>query len=132
VTDIAGLYPDPPDKALVLAVDENVEFRRHIETQTVLPCAETVPMLLWALLASGQILMRNVDMRKVDGWETLSVARHRFWDCATSLMIGDDVIEGAALTRRDQVSMSLGGVAGSLSVSLSFLVTMSPFDVAAA
>ena len=45
----------------------NGEFRRHIKTQTVLPCAETVPMLLWALLASGQI-----QMRKVDGWETLS------------------------------------------------------------
>ena len=45
----------------------NEEFRRRIKTQTVLPCAETVPMLLWALLASGQI-----PMRKVDGWETLS------------------------------------------------------------
>jgi transposase-like protein len=44
----------------------NEEFRRRIKTQTVLPCAETVPMLLWALLASGQIAMR-----KVDGWETL-------------------------------------------------------------
>ena len=43
----------------------NEEFRR-IKTQTVLPCAETVPMLLWALMASGQIVMR-----KVDGWETL-------------------------------------------------------------
>ena len=32
-----------------------------------MPCADTVPMLLWALLASGQI-----TMRKVDGWETLS------------------------------------------------------------
>ena len=32
----------------------------------MLPCPETVPMLLWALLASGQI-----QMRKVDGWETL-------------------------------------------------------------
>jgi hypothetical protein len=31
-----------------------------------LPCAETVPMLLWALLAAGQI-----TMRKVDGWQTL-------------------------------------------------------------
>jgi transposase-like protein len=31
----------------------NEEFRRRIKTQTVLPCAETVPMLLWALLASG-------------------------------------------------------------------------------
>jgi len=35
--------------------------------QTMLPCAETVPMPLWALLASGQI-----QMCKVDGWETLS------------------------------------------------------------
>lgn len=43
------------------------EFRRRIKTQTVLPSAETVPMLFWALLASGQILMR-----KVDGWDTLS------------------------------------------------------------
>ena len=45
----------------------NEEFRRRIKTQTVLPCADTVPMLFWALLASGQI-----TMRKVDGWETLS------------------------------------------------------------
>ncbi len=45
----------------------NEEFRRRIKTQTVLPCAQTVPMLLWALLASGQI-----QVRKVDGWETLS------------------------------------------------------------
>ena len=44
----------------------NEEFRRRIKTQTVLPAPETVPMLLWALLASGQI-----QMRKVDGWETL-------------------------------------------------------------
>ena len=44
----------------------NEEFRRRIKTQTVLPATETVLMLLWALLASGQI-----QMRKVDGWETL-------------------------------------------------------------
>jgi hypothetical protein len=45
----------------------NGEFRRRIKTQTVLACAETMPMLLWALLARGQI-----QMRKVDGRETLS------------------------------------------------------------
>jgi putative transposase len=45
----------------------NEDLRRRIKTQTGLPCAETVPMLLWALLASGQ-----TQMRKVDGWETLS------------------------------------------------------------
>lgn len=43
------------------------EFRRRIKTQAVLPEAGTAPMLFWALLASGQIVMR-----KVDGWETLA------------------------------------------------------------
>ena len=45
----------------------NEECRRRIKTQAVLPCAETVPMLLCNLLASGQI-----TMRKVDGWQTLN------------------------------------------------------------
>lgn len=45
----------------------NEEFRRRVKIQTVLPCAEIMPMLLWVLLAPGQI-----QMRKVDGWETLS------------------------------------------------------------
>ena len=40
------------------------EFKRRIKTQTVLPSADTAAML-WALLASGQI-----NMRKVDGWQT--------------------------------------------------------------
>ena len=44
------------------------EFKRRIKTQTVLPPAETAAMLFWALLASGQIVMR-----KVDGWKTLPV-----------------------------------------------------------
>src|SRR5271154_6326777 len=34
------------------------EFKRRIKTQTVLPSAETAAMLFWALLASGQIVMR--------------------------------------------------------------------------
>ena len=42
------------------------EFKRRIKTQTVLPSAETAAMLFWALLASGQIVLR-----KVDGWMTL-------------------------------------------------------------
>jgi transposase-like protein len=44
----------------------HAEFKRRIKTQAVLPQADTAPMLFWALLASGQIVMR-----KVDGWETL-------------------------------------------------------------
>ena len=43
------------------------EFKRRIKTQTVLPSADTAAMLFWALLASGQIVMR-----KVDGWQTLA------------------------------------------------------------
>jgi hypothetical protein len=38
-----------------------------IKTQTVLPLADTTAMLFWALLASGQI-----NMRKIDGWQTLA------------------------------------------------------------
>jgi transposase-like protein len=43
------------------------EFKRRIKTQTVLPSADTAALLFWALLASGQI-----NMRKVDGWQTLA------------------------------------------------------------
>src|SRR4030081_1401784 len=43
------------------------EFKRRIKTQTVLPSADTAAMLFWALLASGQI-----NMGKVDGWQTLA------------------------------------------------------------
>jgi hypothetical protein len=43
------------------------EFKRRIKTQIVLPSADTAAMLFWALLASGQI-----NMRKVDGWQTLA------------------------------------------------------------
>src|SRR5450756_1584194 len=37
------------------------------DAETVLPSADTAAMLFWALLASGQI-----NMRKVDGWQTLA------------------------------------------------------------
>ena len=43
------------------------EFKRRINTQSVLPSAETAAMLFWALMASGQI-----TMRKVDGWHSLN------------------------------------------------------------
>jgi putative transposase len=43
------------------------EFKRRIKMQTVLPSADTAAFLFWAVLASGQI-----NMRKVDGWNTLS------------------------------------------------------------
>jgi putative transposase len=50
------------------------EFKRRIKTQTVLPSSDTAAMLFWALLASGQILMR-----KVDGWASLAtpIADHQ-------------------------------------------------------
>jgi hypothetical protein len=41
------------------------EFKRRIKTLTVLPSADTAAMQFWALLASGQI-----NMRQVDGWQT--------------------------------------------------------------
>jgi putative transposase len=42
------------------------EFKRRIKTQTALPCAEAAATI-WALLASGQIIMRNLD-----GWQSLA------------------------------------------------------------
>jgi transposase-like protein len=42
------------------------EFKRRIKTQTLLPSTKTAAMLFWALMASGQIIMR-----KIDGWETV-------------------------------------------------------------
>jgi len=53
------------------------EFKRRIKTQTVLPCAKTAAMLFWALLASGQIIMR-----KIDGWKTLSKSSAQLVDLA--------------------------------------------------
>jgi len=45
----------------------HLEFKRRIKTQCMLPSAETAAMLFWALLASGQIVLR-----KVDGWQTIA------------------------------------------------------------
>ena len=53
------------------------EFKRRIKTQTLLPSTRTAAMLFWALMASGQIIMR-----KIDGWETLSKGLARNIDLA--------------------------------------------------
>ena len=53
------------------------EFKRRIKTQTVLPSSDTAAMLFWALLASGQIIMR-----KVDGWQTLATTQDQPLDVA--------------------------------------------------
>jgi putative transposase len=44
------------------------EFKRQIKTQSVLPSADIAAMLFWALLASGQINQREVDV-----WQTLAI-----------------------------------------------------------
>jgi hypothetical protein len=41
------------------------EFKRRFKTLTVLPSADTAAMLFWALRASGQI-----NIRQVDRWQT--------------------------------------------------------------
>src|SRR5512142_216525 len=67
----------PALSAGAVEVDPNNECDRTSERgvppsdqdAVVLPSGETVCMLFWALLASGQIVLRRVD-----GWETLAVA----------------------------------------------------------
>ncbi len=81
---LAALWPEVPaqrctvrkhPKLLGHAPDTlHEEFKRRIETQTVLPSAETAAMLFWALLASGPAAnasrFREIAMRKADGWQT--------------------------------------------------------------
>ena len=43
------------------------EVKRRIKTRAVPPCAETAATLFWAPLASGLIVMREVD-----GWRSLA------------------------------------------------------------
>src|SRR5260370_3592037 len=43
------------------------EFKRRIKTQTVLPSSHTAALVVWALLAS-----RQINMRKIGGWQTLA------------------------------------------------------------
>ena len=50
--------------AFVRRMQSNEEFKRRIKT---LPSADTAAMLFWALLASGEI-----NMRQVDGWQSLA------------------------------------------------------------
>ena len=69
---LVHLHPPAPSQWRSLRTTNAIErlheeFKRRIKTQTVLPSADTAAMLFWALLASGQI-----NMRKVDGWQTLA------------------------------------------------------------
>jgi hypothetical protein len=69
---IGGGYLAPTDQWRSVRTTNAIErlheeFKRRIKTQTVLPSADTAAMLFWALLASGQI-----NMRKVDGWQSLA------------------------------------------------------------
>ena len=62
------IWPEASSARTTNAIERlHEEFKRRIKTQTVLPSADTAAMLFWALLASGQI-----NMRKVDGWQTLA------------------------------------------------------------
>ena len=61
------LIPRHPCRRLLIPVTNAIErlheeFKRRIKTQTVLPSADTAAMLFWALLASGQINMRKIDL----------------------------------------------------------------------
>lgn len=59
VRDIVGLYLNPPDKALVLCVDEKSQVQALDRTQPVLPMGLGYATLFAALdIASGQVLTR--------------------------------------------------------------------------
>src|SRR5436190_9324419 len=76
VAPYAGTKPIPAEQAgtaIFIPVTNAIErlheeFKRRIKTQTVLPSSDTAAMLFWALVASGQVILR-----KVDGWQTIVV-----------------------------------------------------------
>jgi transposase-like protein len=43
------------------------EFRRRVKTQASLPNEQAVLILLWGLMASGQL-----RLRRIDGWQRIS------------------------------------------------------------
>jgi len=55
----------------------NEEFRRRIKTQTVLPCAKTVPMLLWAPLGNFHQIRDKTTSSKpnIQNLSMLTIAR---------------------------------------------------------
>ncbi len=55
----------------------NEAFRRRIQPRTALPCAGPVPMLLWALLASGQIPLSRFAGKPLPGSGCASPAAGR-------------------------------------------------------
>jgi transposase-like protein len=58
----------PPSKWRSARTTNAIErLHEGIKTQALLSSADTAAMLFWALLASGEI-----NMRKIDGWQTLA------------------------------------------------------------
>ncbi len=50
------------------------EFRRRVKTQASLPNERAVLILLWGLMASGQL-----RLRRIDGWQGLSAVMAERW-----------------------------------------------------
>jgi transposase-like protein len=70
-------FPDAQWKALrtTNAIERlNEEFRRRVKTQGALPDSTTAEVLLFGLLASGQI-----RTRRIDGWEQMAAGPSPVW-----------------------------------------------------
>jgi transposase-like protein len=70
-------FPETQWKALrtTNAIERlNEEFRRRVKTQGALPDSTTAEVLLFGLLASGQI-----RMRRIDGWEEMAAGPGPAW-----------------------------------------------------
>ena len=50
----------------------NGEFRRRVKTQSALPSEDTAVVLLFSLVASGQI-----SLRRIDGWRKIAAVLHQ-------------------------------------------------------
>ena len=79
--------------ALLRTITErlNDESHRRIKTQTVLPCVATVPMLLWALLAAGRILVHQLD-----GWHMSATIEALVLHSPVSESLDDHLFRGTS------------------------------------
>jgi putative transposase len=65
VTETGGTAPFIPDTNTIERLNE--EFRRRVKTQGSLPSEDAAIVLLFSLVASGQI-----KLRRIDGWRRIA------------------------------------------------------------
>jgi transposase-like protein len=71
MTETGGTAPFIPDTNVIERLHE--EFRRRVKTQGSLPSEDAALVLLFSLVASGQI-----KLRRIDGWRKIAAVLSQY------------------------------------------------------